>query len=408
MSENNYFNLTDLEFIKENSFFKIYYADLNLNNVVFHDLLSISLENSSLPLGLVTTLKMPLEDKYHPAWTFYQNKLIPNFFNDTEGFIHARNIIQDYFSNQDFKDLIVFDHGLDMAPFPGGKLKYFKNTGDEFSYLPTFFNYPNSFNFGGFSGDWDNDGFAELFICNLSNNSTLFFKNNKGENFTPANNCLPEIITQNFFQVLSGSKFKDHNGKLHMALGSSGGLQCSKNDLALINSGDGHFLKKDIIHFPERRGGADWATIEIAELASRNNTISNDLLFNYHDADTQHGLIDIYTQKKNLLFEYLSGKDPIYQEKDCWFPRIKTCSVSKNDSRDIVAIKSRGLKTYIEKELNIVFLTEENGSYIDHSEKLLSLSNKEFIGFLEIKNEKGCSDLIFMERSGNYFYCQKK
>ncbi len=407
MSEHNFLKHTNSEFVKETKLFQIYHHSLNLPSTSFHDLLPVSLGDQSSPLALLTTLPMPLENKLNPSWTFFENQIIPDFFNYKEGFIHARNVLQDYFSNLDKKDLIVFDHGYDLPPFPGGKLRYFKNNGQQFIYDPTFFDYPESFNFGGFSGDWDNDGFAELFICNLSNNSPLYFKNDNGKKLTAANNRLPEIITQNFFQVLSGSKFKDHSGKLHMALGSSGGPQRAKSDLVLINSGDGHFLSKDIVYLPERRGGADWSAIAIAPLHSQQNTFSN-LLVNYHDANTQNGLIDIYIQKSNQKFGHYNDKSSLYEEADCWFPRLDLCSISKDQAQDVIAIKSRGLKKHVAKELNVVFLVDDGGIYTDHSEELLPLSSREFIGFLEIKKSNGPSDIIFMEHSGNYFYCKRK
>jgi hypothetical protein len=189
---------------------------------------------------------------------------------------------------------------------------------------------------------------------------------------------------------------QDTKGNLHMALGSSGCQQKTQSDLVLINSGTGHFTNKNIMNLPERRGGADWAAVDMQALADIH------ILANYHDANTQNGIIDLYIQNDFRTFIHCNPYKPLYEEKDCWFPRL---GVYQNN---IVAIKGRGLNTYVPKELNVVMLSLEDGEYVDRSEELLPLSGKEFIGFMEIKNANRNNDIVFMEHSGNYFYCKKK
>lgn len=380
--------------IKETPLFKIFASKLALHSTMFHDLLPLSNNRA-----LLTTLSMPLSQQLHPAYLFefpsMQLQALP------EGFIHARNLVENHFTSSFTKDLIVFDHGFDQSPFVGARPKYFKNNEGKYFLDLSTLSYPESFNFNGFSGDWDGDGKKELFICNLSEAGDKLLALNSSNQFMGADDRLPEFIVKHFFKVLSGCAYRDLKQRLHMVLGSSGLEQKTKSDLVLVNNHQGSFTNKDLLWLPERRGGSDWSVIDL-------KTDNGKILSNAHDAKTQHGVIDLYVEKEHLQFSHYNHEEALYTEKDCWFSRAGFAPLTTSSSEDIIAIKSRGLNQFVPKELNIVFLQKEKQQYIDRSEEFLCLAHKEFIGYMTIEKPNAPSDLLFMEHSGDFYYCEHK
>lgn len=84
----------------------------------------------------------------------------------------------------------------------------------------------------------------------------------------------------------------------------------------------------------------------------------------YHDAKVQHGIIDLYVQKDDYLFDYFYKDRPIFEEKDSWYYRVELCKLNSNTKSvdTIVTLKSRGLVNYVKKDFNFTLLMKKMAS----------------------------------------------
>ena len=403
-------------FCGETEQFKIYLFLNNLEERDLHDLYRVKTQEKAEETFLLTSLKLPLENRFwpvfHSSFDSKSNRLVmkKNFFEFERGFVHARNYLQDNFTSKDYLDLVVFDHGFDQSPFPGAKNVFFKSDGASFVEIPDFIDYPLGNTFAGCSGDWDGDGVPELVIFDLMDTklpALLSFSNNK---LSRNLERIPHLIEELNFKPLSGTKFRDFEGKLHLALGSQGDDFFSPNDLVLKNDGNGFFLKENIETLPQRRGGDNWACIEMKSIRFSGDQHDH-LLALYHDASVQHGIVELYLQKENGKFSHFDNLGPLISETDSWFYRVEDVILNTGgqDPDSLLCLKSRGLKNFVKKEYNFKLVTKVGDHFVDISEQLSFLRDKEFSAISKMySHERKVHDLIFYDNHGNYYFCETK
>jgi hypothetical protein len=269
--------------------------------------------------------------------------------------------------------------------------------------------YPKSFVFGGCSGDWDHDGCPELVVFDLGifNPSILVRKDGK---FISSPERMPNLSEKFGFRSLSGTKFNGIDGEIHLAIGSCGNETNFPHDLVLINDCAGFFSLDRIKFLPKRRGGDDWACVKILNIRFQGD--SEDLILAlYHNAKVQHGLIDIYRQRKDGEYEYYYPDRAFLEENDSWFCNIEVAKIYAESTQPdlIVVLKNRGLQKFTPKEFNFVLLAKINNKFVDISSELIFLKGKEFTGISKRYNkETKLHDLIFFDNHGNHYYCLTK
>ena len=403
-------------FVAETEKFKISFHLNNIEQQNLHDLYTVKLSPNDRETFLFATLKYPLVNQVFPV--FHSSFSEPDgrfmlqkgFYGFDGGFVHARNYLQDHFSHKDQLDLIIFDHGHDVPPFPGAKIKYFKSNGTSFVDATADFEYPRCFVFGGCSGDWDGDGVPELVFFDLADEVDPIMMAYKKNKLVQVEGRMPALIKKQNFRSLAGTKFLGRDNRLHLALGSIGNDHYAPKDLFIINDSKGVFRQENIRYLPKRRGGADWACVEMKNVRFDGDDTDH-ILAVYHDAKVQHGIIDLYVQKEDYLFEYFYKDRPIFEEKDSWYYRLELCKLNSETSTvdSIVSLKSRGLVNYVKKDLNFTLLERKKGEFVDMSHYLLPLKDKEFMGIAKTLNQStGLHDLVFFDDHGNYYYCQTK
>ncbi|MBC7713614.1 MAG: hypothetical protein H7177_09755 [Rhizobacter sp.] len=371
---------------------------------------------------LILTLKYPLSENALPCFTYkYDEKLkknvyLENFYSFSHGFVHARNFLQDNFRNSHDLDLVVFDHGHDIDPFPGGKIYFFEGHDNQFKENIDFIKYPQSFIFGGCSGDWDGDGYPELMVFNLfyrDSATSLFLINEQGKSMTSGKDRLPNIINDRKFIPLSGTKFKDSKGRLNLALGSLGNDFPYECEIILKNNGEGYFLDKDIKNFPKRRMGDDWCCIDMKTVDFNPDNSLEGMLALYHDAKVQNAYVEYYEQGDDCEFSFNGDESPVFETKGVWLARMGLIKIDKNSTgKDgILMVKARGLQEYVPQEYYVTLLKfdKDKKKFVDLTELLEPLKGKEFINYIEIENkEKMISDFIFIDPVGNQYFCESK
>ncbi len=403
-------------FVEETEKFKISFHLSNIEQKHLHDLYAVKPSLNGEESFLFATLTYPLQDTFHPVFHSRYNEaqnrylLDKNFYNFEQGFVHARNYLQDHFNSKENLDIIIFDHGYDLPPFPGGKIKYFKSTGIDFIDASDEFYYPASFVFGGCSGDWDGDGCPEVLMFDLADALDPVMLAKIGNKFKVQPKRMPSLINNHQFRSLSGTKFYDKKGKLHLALGAIGNDSIAANDVYLINDSKGNFSEDSVRLLPLRRGGDNWACVQMMNVRFEGDETDN-ILAVYHDARVQHGIVDLYVQKDELEFDYFYKNKPLIEEKDSWFYRVELVKLNKSSQLpdSLVALKSRGLQNFVKKEYNFSLQIKNGDAFVDVSYYLAPLKNKEFMGIAKKFNKtSGLHDLLFFDDHGNYFYCQTK
>ncbi len=404
-------NIPDPFFVGETNSFKIYFHYSPFGVTHLHDVFDIKHPQYQKSF-FITSLEYPLKNTEYPIYQYNfekgKNALIgkKNYDQFRRGFVHARNVIQDHFSSKDSLDIVVFDHGYDIPPFPGGEVTFLSLKNNEYQLNTDIIPLKRSFYFGGCSGDFDNDGIAELFIFDCGANPDFFFKleNNQLNSIT---HKLPEIVSHRKFVPLAGDTIHDHQGNKHLALASMGDHIYYPADVILINQGDGTF-QQDALFLPNRRCGANWACVQLQEFKFHDE--DSLIMANYHSADVQHGSLDFYRQHNNLSFSYYRSNQ-IYEERDSWFFRVLGFNFEqKNDHPDcLFLLKSRGLKKHVQKDFNFTLLLKHKDYFEDVTHELSLLKDKEFIGISTIKNtQNDLDDLLFFDSHGNYYHCIRK
>jgi hypothetical protein len=385
-----------------------------LNNI--HDFYPIFKNKHQLDSVLLTTLEYPLKNEKLPIYqAFYNRKdksfdISKDFYQFQEGFVHARNYIQDYFTNDQYLDFVVFDHGYDVPPFPGGKSKLFSYDKVGYKLNEKFFDCESSFTFSGCSGDWDNDGRPELILFDLMSIKGSTFYRNDGSKLVKDDTRFPDLKSDLNFFPLAGTSFSSPNGIKKMAIGSLGDKVSSEADIVLTPDKSGHFDSNKVTQLPKRRGGADWVCVSIDPVRFVGDDVDH-LLAVYHDGPVQNGFIELYKQTSDQTYDYYNADKPIAEDKDCWLYRYRTLnfSIKNNNPDSIIVLKSRGLKQFVARDYNFILLVKSNNEFIDMSECLSPLIGKEFSGVITHRNETTqLDDIIFFDNHGNYYYCHNK
>ncbi|MBC7430359.1 MAG: VCBS repeat-containing protein [Bacteriovorax sp.] len=409
-------------FIGETEKFKFYFVEGDVPSNSLHDLFKVKTHKDGEGTVLIPTLKFPLSVNALPCFTYKfdknlnKNVYVENFHDFSHGFVHARNYFQDHFRNSHDLDIVVFDHGYDTDPFPGGRIYFFEGNDNKFKENNDFLPYPQSFVFGGCSGDWDGDGYPELMVFNLFYRDltvSLFLKNDLGQKMISAKERMPKLINDRKYIPLSGTKFKDSEGRLHLALGSLGNDFQSESEIILRNNGQGYFLDKDIKNFPKRRMGDDWCCLEMKTVNFNQDASPEGILALYHDAKVNDGYVEFYEQSNDCEFFFNEKMPPVFETHGAWISRMGLVKIDKDSKGNdgVLLLKARGLQEFTLQEYYITLLKFdiEKKEFMDLTEQMAPLKGKEFINYVEIENgNKNKSDFIFIDPIGNQYFCESK
>ena len=121
---------------------------------------------------------------------------------------HARKTIKCDFNGDELEDLMVFDHGYDADPWPGGQIKLIMQAGPG-SFTWTKLTDQTGFHHGGAGADIDNDGDIDVFVGGFD---PFFYINDGSGNFEKVDNLfdrsMENIFTSELIDV-DGDGFVD-------------------------------------------------------------------------------------------------------------------------------------------------------------------------------------------------------
>lgn len=131
------------------------------------------------------------------------------------GLVHPRKLLQGDFNKDGFVDFFFVGHGYDVHPFPFEFPKSLISDGKggftEHDYVTEV-----SFFHGGTTGDFNNDGWLDVFLVDAGNGRSAIYLNNNGV-LTPRRDLINQLNTGGKFNV--GWHDINDDGKLDLLLG---------------------------------------------------------------------------------------------------------------------------------------------------------------------------------------------
>lgn len=152
---------------------------------------------------------------------FFKGKCDGTFEEDKDnsgkflGLVHPRKLLQGDFNKDGFVDFFFVGHGYDVHPFPFEFPKSLISDGKggftEYDYVSEV-----SFFHGGTTGDFNNDGWLDVFLVDAGNGRSAIYLNINGV-LTPRRDLVNQMNTGGKFNV--GWHDIDNDGKLDLLLG---------------------------------------------------------------------------------------------------------------------------------------------------------------------------------------------
>jgi hypothetical protein len=320
-------------------------------------------------------------------------------------FKHIRNYVVADLNNDGIKELIISDHGEDVAPFPGGFSKIYsihKNNLESRNLAPH-----KMFTFEICAADLDNDKDIDLYISNIDAGASPppFFYINKNKGFISKKNLLP-LSYNSFSKTGLACAFEDINNdnRIDLILGSNVGDGHSKQDQVLLQDKNGLFGLQDKILFPERSNSNEqWATSSIT-VADLNNDSYPDTVHLSHNESFNKGNIQIFINSKGHSFIENSYKIKLDKFTDYWFHSSKIVDINNDGLLDIIILPK--LTTSTKKSINFSLLVLINQNKAQFKEIRLNKSlfnNKHFVGFTVEDYDKD-TDLDIMAITDDGYY----
>ena len=162
------------------------------------------------------------------------------------GLVHPRKLLQGDFNKDGFVDFFFVGHGYDAQPFPGEFPKLLLSNGeggfDEYDYKTEV-----AFFHGGTTGDFNNNGWLDVFLVEAGSGKSAIYLNNNGL-LEPRRDLVNQRNTRGMLNV--GWFDINNNGKLDLLLGGddwAGEFHAEKNiNTPAIILGNGHDFLGDI------------------------------------------------------------------------------------------------------------------------------------------------------------------
>lgn len=212
------------------------------------------------------------------------------------------------------KDILIADHGTDIAPFPGGQSRLFIHTPDgrlsdeTTSRLPAV----QAFTHNIAVGDVNADGYPDIYMCNIGGSEnigpTIYQNDGKGY-FTAAAAGLPAELTD-LKKKYTASALADFNGdgSLDLVLGGEPGDGPAR-DALLLNDGKGLFTFAPDTALPLRLGGPGWGTVH-AVAVDVDNDGWPDLLLSVTSGDYNAAAIQLLLNNRDGTFRDATANVP--------------------------------------------------------------------------------------------------